>query len=160
MVVAYVCQVSHVLDRDTSIVAQPGVQSGIFGGTHFLSPMDLQYHLRRWSQLGIRGHCKQLPGLGNKDVIVTVMAHPRFHLSTTRLILRLSHLMLRCGELSMYFAFLFSIQRCSILSSVHTSQGCLNGGRSVPSRQQLGLKALLQTVSTITHFQALGDVNL
>jgi len=65
MLVVFVCHVSRVLDGDTSIVAQPGVQSGIFGRTHFLSPVDLRYHLRRWTQLGTRGHCKQLPVLEN-----------------------------------------------------------------------------------------------
>lgn len=63
MFMAFFCQISHVLDGDTNIVAQPGVQSGIFRGTHFFSPMDLQYHLRRWTLLGTRGYCKQLPGL-------------------------------------------------------------------------------------------------
>jgi hypothetical protein len=36
-----VCQISHVLDRDTDIVAQPGVPSRISGGTYFLPPVDL-----------------------------------------------------------------------------------------------------------------------
>jgi hypothetical protein len=40
-VMVLVCQISHVLDRDTGIVAQPGVPSGISGGTYFFPPVDL-----------------------------------------------------------------------------------------------------------------------
>ncbi len=58
MVMVFGFQISHMLDGDTSIVAQPSVQSGIFGRTHFLSLVDLQCHLRCWTQLGTRGHCK------------------------------------------------------------------------------------------------------
>ena len=58
MVMAFSLQISSVLDGDTSIVAQPGVQGRIFGRTHFLSSVDLQCHLRPWTQLGTRGHCK------------------------------------------------------------------------------------------------------
>ena len=58
IVLAFGVQISSVLDGDTSIVAQPSVQGGIFGRTYFLSPMDLQCHLRPWTQLGTRGHCK------------------------------------------------------------------------------------------------------
>ncbi len=54
-------QISRVLDGDASIVAQPGVQGGIFGRPHFLSPVDLQCHPRHWTQLGTRGHCRELP---------------------------------------------------------------------------------------------------
>ena len=117
MLMAFVCYVSRVLDGDTSIVAQPGVQSGIFGGTHFLSPVDLQYHLRRWTLLGTRGHCKKLPVLESEDAILTTMAH--HHLSTTQLILRLTHLMHHYSELGLHFAFLSNVQRCTFLWSVH-----------------------------------------
>ena len=55
---AFGVQISSVLDRDASIVAQPGVQGGIFGRTHFLSSVGLQCHLRPWTQLGTGGHCK------------------------------------------------------------------------------------------------------
>lgn len=58
MLVAFGVQISSVLDWDTSVVAQPGVQSGIFGRTYFFSSVDLQCHLRPWTQLGTRGHCK------------------------------------------------------------------------------------------------------
>jgi hypothetical protein len=58
MVMAFGVQISCVLDGDTSIVAQSGVQGGIFRGTHFLSSVDLQCHLHPWTQLGTRGHCK------------------------------------------------------------------------------------------------------
>ena len=40
-VMVLVCQIFHVLDRDTGIVAQPGVPSGISGGTYLLPPVDL-----------------------------------------------------------------------------------------------------------------------
>lgn len=58
MLMAFGVQISGLLDGDTSIVAQPGVQGGIFGRTHFLSFVDLQCHLRPWTQLGTRRHCK------------------------------------------------------------------------------------------------------
>ena len=58
MVMAFGVQISSVLDGDASIVAQSGVQGRIFGGTHFLSSVDLQRHLRPRTQLGTRGHCK------------------------------------------------------------------------------------------------------
>jgi hypothetical protein len=58
MVMAFGVQISSVLDGDTGIVAQPGVQGGISGRTHFLSSVDLQCHLRPWTQLGARGRCK------------------------------------------------------------------------------------------------------
>ena len=58
MVMAFGVQISSVLDGSTSIVAQPGVQGGIFGRTHFSSSVDLQYHLRPWTQLGTCGHRK------------------------------------------------------------------------------------------------------
>jgi len=63
IVMVLIGQVSDVLDRDTSIVAQPGVQSRISGGTHFLPLVDLRCHLCRRTQLGTRGDCKQLPGV-------------------------------------------------------------------------------------------------
>lgn len=40
-VMVLVCQISHVLDWDTGIVAQPGVPSGISRGRYFLPPVDL-----------------------------------------------------------------------------------------------------------------------
>ena len=58
VIMALVCQVPHVLDWDTGVVAQPGVQSGISRGTHFLPPVDLQCHLCRRTQLGTRGNYK------------------------------------------------------------------------------------------------------
>ena len=58
MVMAFGVQISSVLDGNTSAVAQPGVQGGIFGRTHFLPSVDLQCYLRPWAQLGTCGHCK------------------------------------------------------------------------------------------------------
>ena len=71
IVMVLIGQVSDVLDGDTSIVAQPGVQSRISGGTHFLPLVDLRCHLCRRTQLGTRGDCKQLPGvLGGRECSV------------------------------------------------------------------------------------------
>jgi hypothetical protein len=64
-------QVYHVLDGDTSIVAQPGVQSRVFGGTNFPSFVALQYRLRCWTQLGARGNGQQLPGPENENTVLT-----------------------------------------------------------------------------------------
>ena len=58
MVMALGVQIFSVLDGDANIVAQSGVQGRIFGRTHFLSSVDLQCHLRPWTQLGTRWHCK------------------------------------------------------------------------------------------------------
>jgi hypothetical protein len=58
VVVAFIGQISHMLDGDTSIVAQPGVQIGISGAARFLSPVDLQCHLLHWTQLGTRRNYK------------------------------------------------------------------------------------------------------
>jgi hypothetical protein len=132
---AFVCQVSRVLDGDTSIVAQPGIQSGISGGTHFLSPVDLQYYLRRWTQLGTRGHCKQLPGLENDDAILTPVAQRSTFITRSPLDdaadFRAYALMLHCDELSLYFAFLPNIQRCSFSTS---AAWISQSGRNVPWR--------------------------
>ena len=63
IVMVLIGQVSDVLDRGTSTVAQPGVQNRISGGTHFLPLVDLRRCLCSRTQLGTRGDCKQLPGL-------------------------------------------------------------------------------------------------
>jgi hypothetical protein len=63
IVMVLIGQVSDVLDRGTSTVAQPGVQNRISGGTHFLPLVDLRCCLCGRTQLGTRGDCKQLPGL-------------------------------------------------------------------------------------------------
>lgn len=76
IVMVLIGQVSDVLDRDTSIVAQPGVQSRISGGTHFLPLVDLRCHLCPRTQFGTRGDCKQLPDLlGGRECIVDCRYH-------------------------------------------------------------------------------------
>lgn len=63
IVMVLIGQVSDVLDRGTSTVAQPGIQNRISGGTHFLPLVDMRCCLYGRTQLGTRGDCKQLPGL-------------------------------------------------------------------------------------------------
>jgi hypothetical protein len=68
-------QVYHMLDRDTSIVAQPGVQSRVFGGAHFLSSVVLQYRLCCWTQLGARGNRRRLRGPEKENTVLTAITH-------------------------------------------------------------------------------------
>ena len=68
-------QVYHMLDRDTSIVAQPGVQSRVFGGAHFLSSVALQYRLCCWTQLGARGNRQRLRGPESENTVLTAITH-------------------------------------------------------------------------------------
>ena len=97
VVMALIGQVSDVLDGDTSIVAQPGVQSRISGGTHFLPLVDLRCHLCRRTQLGTRGYCKQLPGLlGGRECSIDRHYHCLMA-SMIRPIFMPTHLTLRCG---------------------------------------------------------------
>ena len=92
IVMALFCEVSHVLDRDTGIVAQPGVPSGIFGGIYFLPPVDLQHYLRRRTQLGTRGDCKQLPSLEDENGIGPITYDPIMMVATIRSIFMLTRL--------------------------------------------------------------------
>ena len=92
----FVFQISYVLDGDTGIVAQPGVQSGISWGAHFLSLVDMQYHLRRWAQLGTRGNCRQLSGLEIENAVFNAIT--LLHGFNGTLIFMLTHSTNRCAD--------------------------------------------------------------
>ena len=109
-VVAVDYQVSRMLDGDTSIVAQPGVPSRVFGGAYLPSSVDLQYRLCCWAQLGARGNRQQLWSPENENTVLTVTTHclinPMF-----------IHLTPHYSGLNLCHAFLGNLQRSHSLSS-------------------------------------------